>query len=65
MLTPPKLGNVVQEFTIGNTRVKICDDFCRDRTPEDVDAILARIAKRAIGPLSRMAIEQQNLGATL
>jgi len=37
-------GNVVKSYKIGNTRIKICDDYCRDKTPEEVDAILKRIA---------------------
>ena len=52
-------GNVVREFMIGNTHVKICDDYCRDKSPEDVDEILKRIAKIVIGPLT-VAAEQQN-----
>lgn len=40
-------GHVVEEFKIGNTQIKICDDYCRDKTPEEVDAILARIARTA------------------
>lgn len=45
-------GNVVKEFNIGNTRVKICDDYCRSKTATEVAEILARIAKIAIEPLS-------------
>ncbi|WP_293969480.1 hypothetical protein [uncultured Ruminococcus sp.] len=45
-------GNVVKEFKIGNTRIKICDDYCRDKNKADVEAILKRIAVDAIGPLS-------------
>ena len=40
-------GNVVREFKIGNTRIKICDNAYRDKTPSDVEAILSRIAARA------------------
>ena len=42
-----KEGNVVKSLTIGNTRIKICDDYCRDRTTKDIQAILKRIAIRA------------------
>lgn len=45
-------GNVVKEFNIGKTRIKICDDYCRDKTKTDVDEILKRIARNAIGPLT-------------
>ena len=40
-------GNIVKEFKIGNTTVKIADDYCRDKTPEDVQKILDRIAFNA------------------
>lgn len=50
-----KEGHVVEEFMIGNTKVKICDDYCREKTPEEVDAILKRIAKRAQIALTEQA----------
>ena len=45
-------GNVVKDFKIGNTRVKICDDYCRNKSKQEVEAILRRIANITIGPLS-------------
>ena len=45
-------GNVVKEFNIGNTRIKIRDDYCRGKSKQEVEEILRRIAKNAIGPLS-------------
>lgn len=39
--------NIVATLFIGNTRVKISDACCRNRTSEEVNAILARIARRA------------------
>ena len=44
--------NVVKEFVIENTRIKICDDYCKTKTQKEVEEILRRIAKNAIGPLS-------------
>ena len=38
--------NLAKEFKIGNTLIRIFDDYCRDKTPEDVQAILDRIAIR-------------------
>lgn len=29
------LGNIVQEYKIGNTTIKICDGAYRNNTPED------------------------------
>lgn len=40
-------GEVVKDFKVGNTRIKINDAYCRDKTPADVEAILAGIASRA------------------
>ena len=45
-------GNVVEKFDIGNTRIKICDDYCRTKTKQEVEEILRRIAQNAIGPLT-------------
>lgn len=45
-------GNVVEEFNIGQTRIRICDDYCRDKTKAEVEEILKRIARNAIGPLT-------------
>ena len=45
-------GHVVEEFKLGNTRVKICDDYYVNRSDTDVDAILYRIAQRAQQQLS-------------
>lgn len=52
MAAGAETGNVVREFSIGNTRVRICDDYCRDRTREDVELILQRIARRALEQFS-------------
>ena len=35
---------VVLEQQIGNVTVRIHDDYCKDKTPEDVHKILRRIA---------------------
>lgn len=39
-------GNIAREYCIGNTRIKIADDYCRKTTAE-VDEILRRIAQQA------------------
>lgn len=38
-------ANIVQDFRRGNTRIMIADNYCFDKTQEDIDAILARIAQ--------------------
>ncbi len=40
-------GNLVEEYKIGNTRIKIYDDAYANKTPEDIDRILKRLT--AIG----------------
>ena len=54
MLEAKQSGNVVEDFTIGNTRIKICDDFCRTRTSGEVKEILDRVARRTVGSLTAL-----------
>lgn len=42
------MDKFVEEFEIGNTKVKISDEYCRDKTEEDVKDILNRIARGAL-----------------
>ena len=51
-------GNVVKDFYVGHTHIKICDDCCRDTTPEQVEEILTRIARIAIGSMMAAAEEK-------
>lgn len=39
--------NIVEEFTIGNTRIKIADNYCAGKTKEEVQRILKEIARTA------------------
>lgn len=36
-------GNLVEKYVIGNTKVYIYDGSYRDKTPEEIDAIIKRI----------------------
>ena len=36
-------GNIVEEYMIGNTKIKICDAAYIDKTPEDIEKILKRL----------------------
>ena len=54
-------GHVVKEFMLGNTHVKICDDYCRDRTPDEVKAILDRIADNALRAFEAAAEREVSL----
>lgn len=50
-------GNVVKTYQFGNTRIKICDDAYRDKTPEDIQRILDRIAAIGLNALQAMALD--------
>ena len=39
--------NIAKDFKIGNTRVKIATDFCKNMSQDDVEKILERIAIKA------------------
>lgn len=41
-------GNVVEELMLGETKAKIADDYCRDRTPEEVQEIVDGMSRNAI-----------------
>jgi len=56
VLEAKQSGNVVEDFTIGNTRIKICDDFCRTRTSGEVKEILNRVARRTVGSLTAPSV---------
>ncbi len=47
--------HIVRDFTIGNTRIKIADDCCRNKTPEDVRKILKEIAQMAQAAITAAA----------
>lgn len=47
--------HIVRDFMIGNTRIKIADNYCRDKTPEDVQRILRKIARDAQAAISAAA----------
>lgn len=36
-------GHIVEEFYIGKTHVRFCDDYCKNTTQEEIDRILERI----------------------
>jgi len=37
-------GNLVEKFTLGNTQIEIYDDAYKNKTKEEIDKILKRIA---------------------
>lgn len=38
---------IVEDYKIGNTRIKIADDYCSSKSAEDVEKILHRVAVSA------------------
>lgn len=40
-------GNVVKQYKLGNTTIKICDDAYRDKTLDELELIDKIIAKTA------------------
>ena len=57
-MTEVKIGNVVEEYKLGNTIVKICDDFYRDKSDEEVQAIISRISVMVSKILSETSVEK-------
>lgn len=39
-------GHVVKDYYIGHTHILICDDYYRDKTPEELEAVRERISKK-------------------
>ena len=37
------VGNIIEDFKVGNTRIMICDDDCRDKGPEDKAKAIRRM----------------------
>lgn len=48
-----KEEDLVEEFKIGNTSIKIYDTYCKNKTPEEIQAILERCSYIASEALSR------------
>lgn len=40
-----EIGNVVKEYMSGQAKVRICDDYYKDKSPEDVQEILDKVAQ--------------------
>ncbi|MDE6838531.1 MAG: hypothetical protein K2P33_09045 [Acutalibacter sp.] len=51
--------HIVRDFMVGNTRIKIADNYCRDKTPEDVQRILKKIARDAQAAITAAAFRDE------
>lgn len=52
--------NVVRDYYIGNTRIKIADNYCASKTADDVRRILQEIARKAQRSLSAGTVTEVN-----
>lgn len=52
--------NIVCDYYIGNTRIKIADNYCANRTAEDVKRILRDVARKAQRSLSAEVVAKAN-----
>ncbi len=52
--------NIVRDYYIGNTRIKIADNHCANKTAEDVKRILRDVARKAQRSLSAEAVASAN-----
>ena len=64
ILGPPPMGNVVKKVYDENGKYlgAICDDCCRDKTPEDVEAILRRCSEIWSRAMEREALKENAAG---
>lgn len=46
-------GEIVADFMLGNTRIKINNAYCKNQTQEEKDAIIKRIEKIAAEGLAK------------
>lgn len=51
--------HIVRDFMVGNTRIRIADDYCRDKTPEEVKEILRRISINAQAAITAAAYRDE------
>lgn len=50
---------LVDEYRLGNTRIEIYDDAYRDKTQQDIDRILKRIASIAMKTVYAAGYEEK------
>ena len=55
-------SHVVRELHFDGCTAYICDDYCRDKTPEDVERILRRIDEITYEPLQVAALADLEAG---
>lgn len=43
-----EIPHIVKEFYVGHSKVKIADNYCSNKSKEEIDEILKRIAQIAL-----------------
>lgn len=51
--------HIVEVYHYGNTIVQIADNFCRNKTHEDGEKVMAKIVQLALDSWARQAIQEQ------
>ena len=59
MIKERPVPHIVKELNINGTKVLIADNYCRNTTPEEVQAILKRIAAIALNDYMAQAHRKQ------
>lgn len=62
-IEPPKVGHIVKEWYDGNTHCIICDDYCRDLTPEEKERRRERVSEVAYELLYRQEMKRRKEAA--
>lgn len=52
-------GNVVKQFQNGKLQVNICDDYCRDKTPEEIREIIIKLERISYPSLVKIQRQKQ------
>lgn len=52
--------HIVLDFNIGNTRIRFADNYCANRTEEEIKIILRDIARKAQRSLSAKAVREKD-----
>jgi len=64
-VTDQQQPHIVKDFVVSGTRIKIADDYCCDKTREDVAQILRKIARTAQAHLAAAAMSDEQGSASI
>lgn len=52
--------HIVEEYKLGNIRIKIADDYCRVKTKEQLDKLLREIADTVLRNINSAFVTENN-----